>query len=221
MADEAVGHMTERVVVPEKADIEIVERKRPRVGPAEGLRPYEADDSLVPPMPRAGRGYRIHVTGLTHDERGYPATDAETHDQLVRRLAAKLALHAPEIIELEETLIEDAEVVLVAYGSTSRSARRAVTMLREEGMPVGLLRMITAWPFPAERIAELAARGCRFVVPELNLGQMALEVERNAHQPVFGVNHAGGTVMAPARIIEAVREALACRHEKSWSMATH
>jgi 2-oxoglutarate ferredoxin oxidoreductase subunit alpha len=220
MADEAVGHMTERVVVPEKAAIERVERKRPRVGPVEGLRPYEVDDSLVPPMPRAGRGYRIHVTGLTHDERGYPATDAVTHDQVVRRLSQKLAHYAPEIIEFEETLTEDAEVVLVAYGSTARSARRALTTLREEGERVGLLRLITAWPFPADRVAELSERGCRFVVPELNLGQMALEVERVARQPVFPVNHAGGATMPPAPIIEGIREALTCHHEKSWSMLT-
>ena len=220
MTDEAVGHMTERVVIPAKEAIERVERKRPRVGPMEGLRLYEPDDDLVPPMPRAGRGYRVHVTGLTHDERGYPATDAVSHDRLVRRLVQKLALHAPEIIEVEETLTEDAEVVLVAYGSTARSARRSLATLRGGGEKVGLLRLITAWPFPADRIAELSAQGCRFVVPELNLGQMALEVERHARQPVFRVNHAGGAMMPPAPIIEGAREALACRHEKSWSMLT-
>jgi 2-oxoglutarate ferredoxin oxidoreductase subunit alpha len=221
MADEAVGHMTERVVIPESKVIECVERKRPHVGPPEGLRPYEADDSLVPPMPRAGRGYRIHVTGLTHDERGYPATDAATHDRLVRRLSEKLAHYAEEIIQVEEFLTEDAEVVLVAYGSTARSARRAVATLREEGEPVGLLRLITAWPFPGDRVAALSEQGCRIVVPELNLGQMVLEVERHVRQPVFRVNHAGGATMPPAAIIEKVREALACRHERSWSMVTH
>jgi 2-oxoglutarate/2-oxoacid ferredoxin oxidoreductase subunit alpha len=221
MADETVGHMTERVVIPERDTIELVERKRPTVGPAELPRVFEADESLVPPMPRAGRGYRIHVTGLTHDERGYPATDAETNDALVRRLAEKLALHAPEIIEVEEIATEDAEVVLVAYGSTSRSAKRAVIDLRAAGEKVGLFRLITAWPFPVDRVAELAERGCRFVVPELNLGQMALEVERVARQPVVKVNHAGGLVMPPATIIEGVREAMAWRRENSLSMATH
>lgn len=221
MTDEVIGHMTERVVIPEKEAIPRVERKRPRVGPMEGLRLYEPDDSLVPPMPRVGRGYRIHVTGLTHDQRGYPATDAATHDSLVRRLSEKLALHAAELIELEETLVDDAEVVLVAYGSTARSARRAVAVLRDEGIRVGLLRLITAWPFPARRVAELSERGCQFVVPELNLGQMALEVERQAHQPVFRVNHAGGAMMPPSAIIEGVREALACHRERSWSTPTH
>ncbi len=220
MADEAIGHMTERVVIPDKGDIEHIARKRPPVGPMEGLLPYEADGSMVPPMPRAGHGYRIHVTGLTHDERGYPATDATTHDQLVRRLAGKLTRLAPEIIRTEEVQLEDAEVVLVAYGSTSRSARRAVTLLREEGLPVGMLRLITAWPFPGDRIVQLAERGCRFVVPELNLGQMALEVERYARQPIVGVNHAGGQSIPPDQIVEAARETLTCAHEKSWSVIT-
>ena len=217
MADEAIGHMTERVVIPEKDAIEHVTRKRPRAGLMEGLLPYEADDSLVPPMPRPGRGYRIHVTGLTHDERGYPATDAATHDKLVRRLIGKLTRLAPEIIKTEEVQMEDAEVVLVAYGSTSRSARRALTTLREEGLPVGMLRLITAWPFPNDRIAQLAERGCQFVVPELNLGQMALEVERIAHQPITRVNHAGGITMPPEQIAEAVRETMACARERSSS----
>jgi 2-oxoglutarate ferredoxin oxidoreductase subunit alpha len=220
MADEAIGHMTERVVIPDKAAIERVERKQPRVGPAEGLRPYDGGDSMVPPMPRAGRGYRIHVTGLTHDERGYPATDAGTHDRLVRRLAGKLARYAPEITRIEEVQTEDAEVVLVAYGSTSRSARRALTTLRDDGLPVGLLRLITAWPFPGDRIAQLSERGCQFVVPELNLGQMALEVERYARQPIVRINHAGGLSIPPDQIVEAVRETLACAHERSWSMST-
>ncbi len=220
MADEAIGHMTERVVIPDKRSIEHVVRKRPNAGPIDGLLPYEADDTLVPPMPRAGRGYRIHVTGLTHDERGYPATDATTHDKLVRRLSGKLARLAPEIIRTEEVQIEDAEVVVVAYGSTSRSARRAITILREEGLPVGMLRLITAWPFPGDRIAQLAERGCQFVVPELNLGQMALEVERCAHQPVVGVNHAGGVMLLPEQIAEAVKETMTCAHEKSWSVST-
>jgi len=220
MADEIVGHMTERVVIPEKDDIPHVERKRPRVGPMEGLRLYEPGDSLIPSMPRVGRGYRIHVTGLTHDQRGYPATDAATHDSLVRRLAEKLTRHTAELTEFEETLTDDAEIVLVAYGSTARSARRAVAVLREEGIRVGLLRLITAWPFPAERVAELSERGCSFVVAELNLGQMALEVERHAHQSVLLVNHAGGAMMPPAAIIEGVKEAWTCHRERSWSTLT-
>ncbi len=220
MADEAIGHMTERVVIPDRTAIELTHRKRPDAGPIEGILPYQDDVSRVPPMPRAGRGYRIHVTGLTHDQRGYPATDADTHDRLVRRLADKLTRFAPEITLTEEVEMEDAEVVLVAYGSTSRSAHRALTLLREEGVPVGMLRLITAWPFPGDEITRLAERGCQFVVPELNLGQMALEVERHARQPVVRVNHAGGMAMPPEQIAEAVRETVSCAREKSWSVIT-
>ena len=208
LADEVVGHMTERVVIPPPDAIPKVERKRPRTAPGgDGFLPFQADDDLVPPMAHAGEGYRVHFTGLTHDERGYPATNAEAHDRLVRRLVEKVRRHAWRIEEYEESQLEDARVVVIAYGSTARSARHAVAVAREEGIRAGLLRPITLWPFPGERVRRLAERVGAVVVPELNMGQIAREVERFTHRPVLGVNHAGGAMLPPEPILDTIREA--------------
>jgi 2-oxoglutarate ferredoxin oxidoreductase subunit alpha len=131
---------------------------------------------------------------------------AEPHDRLVRRLVNKIRLHADQIIEYEEEFLDDAQVVIIAYGSTARSARRAVLTAREEGIRVGLLRLITVWPFPEDKVRKLSEQAVAFVVPEVNLGQMSREVERFTSLPVVGVNHAGGVMMAPDPILDAIRE---------------
>ncbi|HEU4759132.1 MAG TPA: 2-oxoacid:acceptor oxidoreductase subunit alpha [Dehalococcoidia bacterium] len=206
MADEVVGHMTERVTVPAADDVQLFERKHPPP-PGDGWLPYAPDEDLVPPMPLAGQGYRIHVTGLTHDERGYPAGDPLVHDRLVRRLSRKIQVHSPEISQVEELLTDDAQLLVVAYGATARSARRAVLLARERGIRVGLVRLITLWPFPQGKIRELANRVRRWVVAEMNLGQMAREVERHVRRPAVWVTHAGGAMIAPETILRAVIEA--------------
>jgi len=207
MADEVVAHMMERVTILPAEAIPRVERKRPRQGPGDnGFLPFKPDDDLIPAMVHAGEGYRVHFTGLTHDERGYPALTAPAHDRLVRRLVDKVRLRESEIVEYEEYCLEDARVVIIAYGSTARSARRAVGLAREQGIAAGLLRPITLWPFPEARVKKLAERVRAFVVPELNLGQLSREVERFTSLPVLGVNHAGGAMMPPEPILEAIRE---------------
>jgi 2-oxoglutarate ferredoxin oxidoreductase subunit alpha len=210
MGDELIGHMTERLVIPPADQIPRVERKRPRYKPGdESFLPFLAeDDDLVPPIVHAGEGYRVNYDSLTHDEKGYPATMAEPHDRLVRRLVNKIRLHAKEIMEYEEEHLDDAQVVVMAYGSTARSARRAVLTARDEGIRAGLLRLITVWPFPEDRIKSLSEQAVAFVVPELNLGQMSREVERHTSLPVIGVNHAGGVMMPPDPILDAIREAV-------------
>jgi len=205
LADEVVGHMTERVTVPEPGEVVTVDRKRPPP-PGNGWLPYQPDEDLVPPMPRAGEGYNIHVTGLTHDERGYPAGDALVHDRLVRRLSRKVQVHTPEITLTEELETEDAEVIVVAYGATSRSARRAVMAARERGTKAGLLRLITLWPFPQGKVRELANRARRFVVAEMNLGQVSREVERHLRRPATWVTHGGGAMIPPETILRSIME---------------
>jgi 2-oxoglutarate ferredoxin oxidoreductase subunit alpha len=208
MADELIGHMTERVVIPPADQIPRVERKRPRHKPGDPdfLHCLAEDEDLVPPIVHAGEGYRVNFDSLTHDEKGYPATFPEPHDRLVRRLVDKIRLHTDQIIEYEEIFLDDAELAVVAYGSTARSARRAVNEARREGIRVGLLRLITVWPFPGNKVTELSNQVKAFVVPELNLGQMSREVERFTSLPVIGVNHAGGVMMAPDPILDAIRE---------------
>ena len=168
---------------------------------------YAPDADLVPPIAHAGEGYKVHMTGLTHDERGYPALDPETHDKLVNRLVDKVRLNAPEIEMHDELATDDAETIVVSFGCTARSARQAVLQARNEGLKVGLLRLITVWPFPEVRIRELIDHGNvqRFVVPEVNLGQLRREIERLTSLPVERLNHAGGSMPTPEQILELLR----------------
>ena len=208
MMDECVGHMTEKVVIPPADDIDVVPRKLTDKKPGE-YKPYEVNGRPVPEMVRAGDGYRFHTTGLTHDERGYPAMTVECQEESVSRLLDKIRLNADQIIHIEEEDVEGADVVVVAYGITARVARMGIDMARAEGVKVGFLRLIVVWPFPEEHIRELAKEIKAFVVPEINYGQMVLEVERCAsgQAPAVLVPHGGGGVHDPADICKAIVEA--------------
>jgi len=207
MADETVGHMSEKVVIRPVKPEELVERRHPTTPPGKYL-PYQPDADLVPAMALAGQGYRFHVTGLTHDERGYPVMTATAQDKLVRRLADKIRVNRKDIIRCEEYGIEDADIIVCAYGITARVARRAVQQARDAGIRAGLLRLITIWPFAEDRIRELAQQAEAFVVPEINYGQIVLEVERCAGgKKTVLVPHMGGGMHLPLTILEAIREA--------------
>ncbi|MCP4725873.1 MAG: 2-oxoacid:acceptor oxidoreductase subunit alpha [bacterium] len=203
MLDECVGHMTEKVVIPEADKIEIYPRKMTKKSPEEYLL-YETDESMVPEMVKVGDGYNFHVTGLTHDERGYPHLIPEAQDKLVRRLCDKINKNADDIVMYEEFNLEDADTVVIAFGITSRIAQHAVNMAREEGKKVGFIRLQVIWPFPEKLIRGLAGKVKKFVVPELNLGQLVLEVERlvAGKAEIVSVPHAGGTVHNPEDIYE-------------------
>jgi len=208
MMDEVVGHMTEKVVIPFADQIEVVPRRHTHRSPGDYL-PYGTNGDLVPEMAHAGEGYRFHMTGLTHDERGYPNMTPQTQDKLVRRLQGKIHSAADGIAMLEEEHLENADVVVVSYGITSRVAQRAIGLARARGLRVGKLRLITAWPFPEKKIRDLASMVKAFVVPELNLGQMVREVERAAggRARTYPVPHAGGSVHQPQEILEVIVEA--------------
>ncbi len=206
MTDEVVGHMMERVVI-DPESIQITPRRKPTV-PYEEFVPYRAGEDLVPEMACAGEGYRVHVTGLTHDEYGYPDMSLEAQAALVTRLADKIRKNADQIIEYEEQFIEDAEIVIVSYGISARASWRSLELAREKGIRVGMLKLNTVWPFPEERIAELAGTVKGFVVPELNLGQIVLEVERSAAGKAIVklVPHAGGGIHQPEQVLDAIEE---------------
>jgi len=206
--DEVVGHMTEKVVIPPAEQIEITPRRHTRKSVEQYL-PYGTNGDLVPEMAHAGEGYKFHMTGLTHDERGYPNMTPPVQDELVRRLQNKVRNAADRIALFEEKDLEDADVVVVSYGITSRVAQRAIDLARKRGLRTGKLRLITAWPFPENKIRELAAKVKAFVVPELNLGQMVHEVERaaNGQAKTFAVPHAGGSVHRPEDILRVIQEA--------------
>ncbi len=208
MLDECVGHMTEKVVIPEAGTIRITPRRYTKSPPAE-YRPFAPREDLVPDMVKAGDGYRFHITGLTHDERGYPNMNVDTQERKVRRLIEKLKPLAGERALFETENLDDAEVVVVSYGITSRVAQRALQMARARGIRAGKFRIISAWPFPEPHIAAIASHVKAFVVPELNMGQMALEVARSAagRAAVVPVPHAGGGVHHPELILRAITEA--------------
>ena len=205
LSDEIVGHLTEKLVIPPAEELEIVNRKLPDV-PPEQYKPYDAGDDLIPPMAIAGEGYFVHMTGLTHDERGYPIITGEAHEKLIRRLLEKIRKHRDEIIEYEEIMLDDAEIVVVSYGITARSALSAVREARSKGLKVGLLRLITVWPFPEEKIKELSDRADLFVVAEINQGQIRRELERWVDDVgrVIGVHKLGGDLITPDDILEAI-----------------
>jgi 2-oxoglutarate/2-oxoacid ferredoxin oxidoreductase subunit alpha len=205
MMDECVGHMTERVVIPPAEAIRVVPRRLTAQPPGEYL-PYRRNGSLVPEFARAGDGYRFHTTGLTHDERGYPIMSVECQAASVPPLQDKLRQAADEIVRYEEDETEGADVVVVAYGITARVARMGAQLARQRGLKVGVLRLVVAWPFPEQRIRELAGRVRAFVVPEINAGQMVLEVERCAagRAATIPVTHPGGGVHDPEQICAAI-----------------
>jgi len=179
LPDEVIAHMRERIVIPDYLkDVEVVNRMMP-TDPPDKYKPYDTRYQTAP-LPPYGRGYRFHVTGLTHRADGFPTGDPAAAASLLERQEKKITDSLDDIIQVDEFETADAETIVVAYGSTARSAKEAVRNLRRHGRKVGLLRPITIWPFPAARLGEFANRGCRFLVAEANRGQILGEVERVA-----------------------------------------
>ena len=208
LADEVIGHMNEKVVIPSEEEIEIIDRRKPVVSREEYL-PYEADADGVAPMANCGDGYRIHVTGLTHDERGYPAMDAKAQENMVKRLVGKITNNRDKIISTKNFFLEDAEIVVVSYGISARSAMQAVRDARKDGIKAGFIKLDTIWPFPEELIRSIASQVKALIMPEINGGQMVLELERAAYGacPVTLVSNYGGEIIHPGLILSAINKA--------------
>ena len=207
LADEVIGHMREKITIPEAGTFEVMNRKKPTVAPEEFV-PYRADEDGVPPMAAFGDGYRWHVTGLTTNEWGFPTNEAADIDLKANRIITKVERFRDDIVEYKEDYMEDAEIAVVSYGSVSRSSLRAIRELREEGVKVGHFRPITIWPFADKEIAELAKRVKRIIVPELNAGQMVREVERAVAGKceVIGKGLINGELYKPAEIMSFIKE---------------
>ncbi len=205
--DEIVGHSRERIEFPEPGDLEVIDRTTPSVGP-EDYKPFDTSFGDVPPLAAFGSGYRFHVTGLNKAEDGFPTTKASLVDDEQRRQIRKVDGAQADIELNEEYLTEDAEVIIFAYGSTARSARYAVNELRKEGVKAGLFRPITLWPFPEKRVAELGKQAKAIIVPEMNLGQMNLEVERvvKGDSDVVHIGRVDGEPINPGQIMDKVKE---------------
>jgi 2-oxoglutarate ferredoxin oxidoreductase subunit alpha len=206
LADEIIAHMWEKVIIPPADKAKLVHRKKPNVSP-EKYMPFMPGDDLVPPMACFGEGYRFHATGLTHDEQGHPkTTSSEVQWQLVKRLCDKIRKNADKIIRVEKVMLDDAEVVVIAYGIVARAALSAVRKARTMGIKAGLLRLITLWPFAEKHVAVVAKQSKRIIVPEMNCGQMVREVERVAKEtPVVFVPKLGEEPHTPLEILEVIR----------------
>lgn len=181
LTDEIVGHLRENVVLPSADELEIYPRRLPKKTRAEGYQPFAVSEDLVPDVARFGDGYRIHVTGLLHDETGFPSGSPVVTENLLHRLHEKINRVGEEIIHTEEHFMEDAEYAVVSYGGTARTAYEAVRAARAEGIRVGFLRLQTIWPFADAAIGRLADRVKKILVAELNYGQLTGEVTRASH----------------------------------------
>ncbi len=203
LSDEVVGHTREKLVLPPASPLEVVDRVRPDM-PPEWYLPYADTASGVPPMGIFGDGYRYHVTGLIHDVRGYPTERPDEIEPFLNRLFRKLNQHFHDIQLVKEEQTGDAELLVVAYGSVARSARRAVAEARERGLKAGLLQLITLWPFPRRSLEPLLRQVRAVLVPELNMGQMSREVKRvnQGMTRIETLNRIDGNLITPEEILE-------------------
>jgi 2-oxoglutarate ferredoxin oxidoreductase subunit alpha len=210
LIDELVAHMREKIILSDDGDgreIKIFNRVKPTM-PPEWYIPFEDTPSGVPPMANFGEGYRYHVTGLTHDIRGFPTLRQDEIEPFIARLHRKISSHFPEIQTAEFFQMEDAEMTVVAYGCVARSAKRAVIEARERGLKVGLLKLITIWPFMRSAVEKALQTSKVLIVPEMNMGQISREVKRvnRGIAKVFTLNKVDGTIITPSEILNRVIE---------------
>jgi 2-oxoglutarate ferredoxin oxidoreductase subunit alpha len=207
MPDEIVAHMRERIVFPEPGELEVINRTAPSV-PPEQYKPYDTSFGDVPPLAAFGSEYRFHVTGLNKAQDGFPTTKAAIVQAEEERQVRKVDANIDDIVTFEEYMLDDADVAIVAFGSTSRSARFAVNEARKAGIKAGLFRIKTFWPFPDKQIKALAGKVKAFITPEMNLGMCTGEVKRCAEgkAPVVGIFRVDGEPINPGQILDKIKE---------------
>lgn len=206
LTDEIIGHMREAIEIPAPGELEVIDRKRPTCDPKD-YKPYRPDADLVPPMADFGSGYRYHITGLNHAEDGFPSNNGKMAQADEIRQENKVMRNYDEIVKVEEFMCEDAEIIIFAYGSSARSAKEAVLNARKEGLKVGLFRPLTLWPFPEKHLEKYAGKAKKFIVPELNLGMIKLEVDRvvKGQAEVVGINKIDSDPITPIEIMDEIR----------------
>ncbi len=203
LTDEVVAHTREKLTLPAPGSVAVVDRVRPTV-PPEWYKPYEDNARGVPPMGIFGDGYRYHVTGLTHDVHGFPTERPDEIAPFMNRLFRKITQHFDDILMVKEEMTEDAEILVVAYGSVARSARRAIKEARGRGIKAGLFQLVTLWPFPRRLLTPRLRQVRAVLVPELNMGQMSREVKRvnQGMTRVATLNRVDGELFTPGEIVE-------------------
>ncbi len=206
MTDGEIGHLRERIVIPDEKDLKLIERVTATIDKKDYI-PFTNSqtrkDCKVPDFATFGSGYRTYVTGLTHNEKGFPATDKQPdHERLVRRITEKISDDADKLVMVEEMNLDDADIAFVTYGATARPAESAMEMGRKNGMKVGLLRLKLVWPFPDKLITKLAKNVDKIIVPEMNLGQIFHPVSEYAckHCEVVSAPKIGGEMHLPMEL---------------------
>jgi 2-oxoglutarate ferredoxin oxidoreductase subunit alpha len=209
LLDEIVGHSTEKVEIPDRSEYDVVDRKKPSVSPDEYY-PYRKTDDCIPVLAPFGSGYRYNVTGLCHDETGFPTNDPKTIESLILRISEKIESHRSDIVDVKTDQLSDAEIAVFSYGSVARSTRSAVNICREEGIKAGLFEPTVLWPFPEDEVLEMSRKVKAVVVAEMNLGQMAREVERagKCNAAVHRLNRVDGEPITPMQIVDKVKEVI-------------
>ncbi|MFX1519458.1 MAG: 2-oxoacid:acceptor oxidoreductase subunit alpha [Promethearchaeota archaeon] len=203
-----VAHMRETVIIPEQGAIPIINRKTP-TKPKTNYKPFDNNyPDLVPPMPIFGEGYKAHYTGLTHNEYGFPSDDPEVHTKLIERLEKKIINKIDEITKMDARFLDDAEFIVISYGSPSRAALQAVIDARNEGLKIGYIRLITLWPFPLKILKKLCKNANKILVLELNSGQIVNQVRLLGTEHVYFYPKIGGVLYTPAEILSEIRRCI-------------
>ncbi|MDR0912860.1 MAG: 2-oxoacid:acceptor oxidoreductase subunit alpha [Methanobrevibacter sp.] len=212
VADEVIGHMREKITIPSDKEINkiVYRRKKPSLNPNEFL-PFDNFEDGTYEMPAFGDGYNLSVTGLTHEENGYPSpSNPKVHEKLVKRIVGKILDNRKDIVSVKEVFCDDADVVLISYGSPVRSVAKAISDARDEGIKAGYLKIDTPWPFPEEEVKKIAKTAKEIIVAEMNLGQMVHEVERVAKDDanVHLIGKIGGELHKSNEILSKIKEVL-------------
>lgn len=209
LMDEIIGHLREGIRIPDPSELEIVDRKWPDENDASWL-PFRGDKTGIPTMPPFGQGWRYHITGLTHNEKGYPVgAGGQIAGDLTTRLMKKVELNRDSIVDFETYECDDADLIVVCYGGTARAAIKAIKDARNEGLKVGMFRAKSIWPFPVKELSE-AAKGKKLLVVEHNYGQIVREIQRDVHSAadIEFLGCVNGTTIMPAQISQKIKEVL-------------
>jgi 2-oxoglutarate ferredoxin oxidoreductase subunit alpha len=207
LSDEILGHMREVVTLPDPSAVAIQERVKP-IDPPEWYKHFEITPDFRSPMAIFGEGYRFHLTGLTHDESGFPTSKPSEIKGKLEKLKMKIMRHQEEITRIRADLMEDAHIMVFAYGSTARAALQAIRIARKKRFKVGMVQPYTLWPFPDDKVRPYLEKVDMVVVPELNQGQIIGEIERlsRRHVKVVPLQRFDGELITPMQIVDAIKE---------------
>ncbi len=208
LLDEVLGHMRENIVIPDDNELEIIDRVQPTV-PPEWYKHFEITPTGVSPMAELGSGVRYHVTGLAHDELGFPESKPNAIAAMLDKMRKKIEQHLTDIVDIEVKYMDDATCAIISYGSVSRAAERAVLMARKKRIKAGYIRLKTLWPFPDNLIEKYIKNVDTVLVPELNMGQIINEINRVnkfSSTRVYSYNRYDGELITPTEILNKLRE---------------